>query len=126
MSCNVINSQGFGQYIEGFPCPYDSVMDPGAQLQPIMTAMGMSGLNCGCGCGGACPDGFSGLTMDGTGLFGTGLFAGGMDFSTWSIGEWLVVLFGVYAMSSLVGDTKRGYSRVSKGIRRRRKKAVAA
>jgi hypothetical protein len=66
------------------------------------------------------------FSMDGTGLLGTGLFSGGTDLSTWGVGEYMVLAFAAYALSSLVGDTKRGYGRVSKGIRRRRKKAVAA
>ena len=139
MGCNVINSQGLGQYVSGFPCPYDSVLDPGSQLQPIMQAMDMPGLGVylpaqlalypqmvqakGLGCN--CARGMGAFSMDGTGLLGTGLFSGGTDLSTWGVGEWLVIAFGVYAASSFVGDTKRGYSRVSKGIRRRRK-AVAA
>jgi hypothetical protein len=36
--------------------------------------------------------GFSGLTMDGTGILGTGLFGG--DSSSWSGAEWLSIAVG--------------------------------
>jgi hypothetical protein len=122
MSCNVINSQGLGQYIDGFPCPYDSVMDPGAQLQPIMQAMDMTGMGqylpaqlalypqmvqakgLGCPCAGG----------RGLGLFDS------FDFTTWGWQEWLIVIFGVYAIGSLAMDTRSGVSRITKGARKRR------
>ena len=99
MSCNVINSQGLGQYIDGFPCPYDSVMDPGAQLPQMVQAKGL-----GCPCAGG----------RGLGLFDS------FDFTTWGWQEWLIVIFGVYAIGSLAMDTRSGVSRITKGARKRR------
>lgn len=134
MGCNVVNSAGLGQYIAGFPCPYDSVMDPGAALGPLRQAMGMGayldadytpypqflqakGLgSCGCGCGGGC--GMGALTMDGTGLFGSGLFSSPFDISTWSIGEYMALAMGAYMLYALVGTTKAEARRASRGYRR--------
>ena len=136
MGCTVISSSGLGEYIYGFPCPYDSVVDPGSALQPLMVAAGLpaglgqylpaapafypqiikpKGLGC-CNC----DEGMNGLTMDGTGLFGTGLFSGGMDLSTWGYGEYGVIAFAICAISSLVSDTKRGYGTVRKKLRRKK------
>ena len=118
MSCNVVNSGGLGQYIYGFPCPYDSVMDPGPALAPLLQATGLSGCNGGCGCGGGC--GMGALTMDGTGLFGSGLFSSAFDISTWGIGEYMALAFGAYMLYSVVGTTKAEVRRASKGYRRMR------
>ena len=52
--------------------------------------------------------------MQGLGLFDS------MDFSTWGWTEWLVVLFGVYAVGSLAMDTRSGVGRITKGRRSRR------
>src|ERR1039458_10889058 len=90
MSCNVVNSEGLGQYIYGFPCPYDSVMDPGPALPALLQATGLSG--CGCGCGGEC---------------GMGYFDSGFDISGWGFAEWGTGIFAGYAFVSLFMDTKR-------------------
>ena len=94
MSCAVISSNGLGEFIAGFPCPYDRVIDPGSATSQLMAVSGMPNLGLGqllaahpvlypqflapkgLGCCG-CNEGLSALTMDGTGLLGTGLFSGG-------------------------------------------------
>jgi hypothetical protein len=35
-----------------------------------------------------------------------------MDFTTWGAPEWGIVGIGIYAMFSLLGDTKRGARRI--------------
>jgi hypothetical protein len=68
-------------------------------------------------------DGFGCACAEGHGLVGRGLglFDSGLDVSTWGVGEWAVVAFGVYAGMSLLGDTKRGVARtrrVASAVRR--------
>jgi len=142
MSCAVVSSSGLGEYLAGFPCPYDSLIDPGPALPALVQAAGIQGLGeylpaalafypqnlqakgLGCGCAGTdCGCGMGGLTMDGTGLLGTGLFSGGMDLSTWGVGEYVVAAFAVYAVFSLVSDVKSGATKVRKRLKR--KKAAA-
>ena len=62
----------------------------------------MQGKGMGCGCAGL------GCTCGG----GLGLFDSGMDLTTWGISEWSIVATGVYALFSLLGDTRRGARRI--------------
>ena len=65
------------------------------------------GLGCGCAgkCGGSC---------------GLGLFDGGLDTSTWGFPEWgITVGVGLYVVSSLFGDARRGVRSVGEGVRSR-------
>ena len=113
----VVNSQGFGDYVVGFPCPYDSIVDPGQELPALSKAAGLSGcagLGCDCGCG------MGALTMDGTGLFGSGLFADPFNVSTWGVGEYMALAFGAYLLYAVVGTTKAEVRRASRGYRRLR------
>jgi hypothetical protein len=58
--------------------------------------------------------GFSGLSMDGTGLFGTGLFAG--DSSQWGTGELVFGAIGFWMVSILFSQTKKDISSVKRGL----------
>ena len=64
-----------------------------------------------------------GLNGCGCSSCGMGIFDSGMDFTTWSWPEWSVVGIGVYALLSLVGDTKRGVQRTRR-VGRAVRKAV--
>ena|ERR1700690_1485983 len=67
--------------------------------------------------------GLQGLSFDGTGLFGTGLFSG--DWTTWGVAELICTAIGVYAIYSMVHQTKQTKYRLEMGAGRRRKsKAV--
>jgi hypothetical protein len=66
---------------------------------------GRDALGLGCGCGGSC---------GATGNCGLGIFDSGMDISAWGWPEWAIVGVGVYAGLSLLGDTRRGVSRVGR------------
>jgi hypothetical protein len=128
MSCTVVSSSGLGEYLAGFPCPYDSVLDPGPALPALVQAAGIQGLGdylpavlafypqnlqakgLGCGCAGI-----------GCGCSGLGLFDS-MDFTTWGWQEWAIVIFAGYAIISLAMDTKSGVGRITKGARKRSSK----
>jgi hypothetical protein len=49
---------------------------------------------------------------------GLGLFDS-MDFTTWGVGEWGVVIVGAYLVGSLIGDTGRARKSVKRRFRRR-------
>ena len=68
--------------------------------------------------------GLRGLSFDGSGFLGTGLFAG--DFSTWGIGEIIFGLIGVYAIYSMVHQTKQTKYRLEGAAHRRRKSKAAS
>jgi hypothetical protein len=59
---------------------------------------------------------------------GLGLFDSGLDLAQWGFLEWGIVIFGVYAASSLIFDVKRGVSGVSKGVQKRssRRRKIAS
>jgi hypothetical protein len=101
MSC------GLADYIDFFPCPYDSIVDAFNSIPPIPEPFDTVG-DCDCGCGGGC-GGLSGL-MDGTGLLGTGLFVGGLDPSTWGAAEYAVLALGAFAIYSAMGTKRRAPS----------------
>ena len=63
--------------------------------------------------------GLSGLTFDGTGFLGTGLFSG--DVSTWGIPEIAASAIGVYAVYSMIHQTKQTKYRLEASAGRRRK-----
>ena len=69
--------------------------------------MRMSGLGCGGSCG--CSDCSKGL-----GIFDS------MDFTTWGIPEWGLVVLGVFAVGSMFSTTKRGVQSVRSSGRRRK------
>lgn len=102
--------------------------DPCTASEPYIKAIGgMSGLGCA-ECHGKC--GMAGFSMDGSGLFGTGVFGDSVtvtDISTWTWAEYLAILFGVYAVTSVVSDAKRAGRKVKRVTRKRStKRSVVA
>jgi hypothetical protein len=89
-------------------------------------AAGLSGCDCGGKCGGCGLGNYRQLAPLSTdhvhstqNLFvGMGLFDS-MDFTQWGVGEWAVVVLGVYVIGSILGDAGRGKQRVRKAIRKR-------
>jgi hypothetical protein len=103
----MMGSAGLADYVDFFPCPYDSIVDAFNSIPAIPQPFDTVG-DCDCGCMGGC-GGLSGL-MDGTGLLGTGLFVGGLDPSTWGIGEFAVIGFAVGVLYSVMGTKRRAPS----------------
>jgi hypothetical protein len=92
----------------------NDVMGPGTStVQRIAWTPGqereLAGM--GCACGGRCG--------------GLGLFESGVDVSGWGWPEWAVVIFGGYALISVLFTTKRAVATVQRlpGERRKRKAA---
>ena len=56
---------------------------------------------------------------------GLGLFDSA-DFTTWGVGEWGVVAFGLYAVFSIFSTTKRGVGKVRRVTRKSRARRKAA
>ena len=75
-----------------------------------------SGMGCGMGCAGM------GAFMDGSGLFGTGIFGPSVDvtnLSTWGVGEYAAIGFGLLVVFSLASTGQGAVQSVRKFRRRR-------
>lgn len=97
-------------YIAGQQCGVPAPFPAWMKEQPIR-GQGLVGLgDCGCGCGGGC------------GQQGLGVFDS-MDFTTWGFAEWAIIGVAAYTLLSFAGDTRRGYGRVRKVVRKRRRSA---
>lgn len=100
-----------------YPYPYNFLFQgkaapqPAPRLLPAAAAKGIG--DCGCGCKGAGTCGGGDGHSHGVGLFES------MDFNTWGLPEYAAIGFGLYIVSSIIGDTNRGVQRV------RRYKAAA-
>jgi hypothetical protein len=53
------------------------------------------------------PEGLSGLTFDGTGLFGTGLFSSGLDVTQWGLPEFGLLGLGGYLLFAALGSNAK-------------------
>jgi len=98
-------------YIAGQQCGVPAPFPAWMKSEPVR-GEGLVGLaGCGCGCGGGCSE------NRGLGIFDS------MDYTTWGWGEWGVIGVLAYTLLSFAGDTRRGYGRVRKVVRKRRRVA---
>jgi hypothetical protein len=94
--------------------------------------MGCAGKqDCGCGCSQGMSNYLpldnpvSSMRLTSSNRVGLGLFDSA-DFTTWGVGEWGVVAFGLYAVFSIFSTTKRGVGKVRRVTRKSRARRKAA
>lgn len=99
-----------------------TIPSPGWDTNPLMITQkefwggGMQGVGCSnCGMGG--------LTFDGSGFLGTGLFSG--DVTTWGFSELIAGVIGLYAVYSMIFQTKQTKYRLEQSAHKRRKSRAA-
>jgi hypothetical protein len=122
---------GLAEYISLIPCPYPPIVAEWGsideQLVSTFTPAGFTQRDCFRGMGDVVGGwNFSTPQMIASGGRGLGDitltapdgYFSTLDFSQWGIAEWGSVLAGLYFVTSLISDTKRGYKKVKARARR--------